>query len=76
MSLELRIWERCHSVQNAADRATIVLRVGEKFVDWTDEDPPLDEVLLSVSLYWFTNCSSTCFYSYREVRTDAMHPTS
>lgn len=28
--------------------------IGEKFLEWTDEDPALDDILESVSLYWLT----------------------
>lgn len=41
--------------------------VGEKFLDWTDEDLPIDQVLEDVSLYWFTNCIATSLYPYRHV---------
>ncbi|SPO06244.1 related to epoxide hydrolase [Cephalotrichum gorgonifer] len=40
--------------------------VGEKFLAWTDDDPPLDEILTSVSLYWLTRCFATTIYPYRE----------
>jgi microsomal epoxide hydrolase len=29
-------------------------RIGEKFLEWSDESPPLDTILTNVSLYWFT----------------------
>lgn len=29
--------------------------IGEKFLEWTDEDPSLEEILESVSLYWLTD---------------------
>lgn len=31
----------------------------------TDVDPPIDEILASVSLYWLTDCYARCIYSYR-----------
>ena len=40
--------------------------IGEKFLMWTDEDPLLDTVLESVSLYWFTETMSRCLYPYRQ----------
>ncbi|KAH8887998.1 alpha/beta-hydrolase [Thozetella sp. PMI_491] len=40
--------------------------VGEKYMDWTDEDPPLDVVLEFVTLYWVTNCAATSLWSYRQ----------
>ena len=44
-------------------------RIGEKFLSWSDEDPPMDAILESASLYWFTNTISRSLYPYREVRT-------
>jgi hypothetical protein len=41
------------------------LRIGEKFLDWTDEDPSLDTILESVSLYWLTETFPRCIYPYR-----------
>lgn len=40
--------------------------IGEKFLDWTDETPSIDEILMSVSLYWLTDCFATTIYPYRE----------
>lgn len=40
--------------------------IGEKFLDWSDETPSLDEILKSVSLYWLTECFATTIYPYRE----------
>ena len=31
---------------------TLVGRVGEKFIQWTDKTPPIDDILDSVTLYW------------------------
>lgn len=41
--------------------------IGEKFLEWTDEDPQLDEILDSVSLYWLTDTYARCIYPYRSV---------
>ncbi|KAI9652695.1 MAG: hypothetical protein M1821_007836 [Bathelium mastoideum] len=43
--------------------------IGEKFLDWTDKDPPLEKILESVSLYWLTNCFATSIYPYRQLFT-------
>ena len=43
-------------------------RIAEKFLDWTDEDSPLDVILESVSLYWLTETLPTSIYPYRQVR--------
>ncbi|KAE8349384.1 alpha/beta-hydrolase [Aspergillus coremiiformis] len=41
--------------------------VGEKFLDWPDDPLPLDRILESVSLYWFTETFPRSIYHYREV---------
>ncbi|KAI1772526.1 alpha/beta-hydrolase [Hypoxylon cercidicola] len=41
--------------------------IGEKFLDWTDEDPPLDTILASVTLCWFTGCYPTSIWPYRRL---------
>lgn len=43
--------------------------IGEKFLDWTDETPPLDTILESVSLYWLTDTFPTSIYPYRQLFT-------
>ena len=40
-------------------------RIGEKFLAWSDEDPPLEEILTSVSLYWYTSGYPRSLYPYR-----------
>ncbi|KAJ4421952.1 hypothetical protein N0V82_003449 [Gnomoniopsis sp. IMI 355080] len=40
--------------------------IGEKFLAWTDVSPPLDEILDSVTLYWFTSSFPRCIYPYRQ----------
>ena len=40
--------------------------IGEKFLEWTDEDPSLDTILEAISLYWFTETFPRCIYPYRE----------
>lgn len=42
-------------------------RIGEKFLEWTDETPSLHEILASVSLYWLTDTFPRAIYPYREV---------
>ncbi|KAJ7815316.1 Alpha/Beta hydrolase protein [Mycena olivaceomarginata] len=43
--------------------------IGEKLLEWSDENPSMDEILTNVSIYWFTNSISTSFYPYRETIT-------
>ncbi|CAK3766199.1 epoxide hydrolase [Lecanosticta acicola] len=40
--------------------------VGEKFLQWSDADPPLDDILDSVTLYWFTDSFPRAIYPYRQ----------
>lgn len=40
-------------------------RIGEKFLEWSDADPPLDAILESVSLYWFTQTFPRAIWPYR-----------
>lgn len=44
-------------------------RVGEKFIDWSDETPALNDILDSITLYWFTETLPRNVYCYREVRS-------
>ncbi|KAK1062042.1 hypothetical protein LTR12_014501 [Friedmanniomyces endolithicus] len=39
--------------------------IGEKFLEWTDDDPPLEQILESVTLYWLTETFPRCIYPYR-----------
>jgi microsomal epoxide hydrolase len=41
-------------------------RIGEKFQAWTDQELVLRDILDSVTLYWFTDTISRCFYTYRD----------
>lgn len=49
--------------------------IGEKFLEWTDEDPSLDEILDSVSLYWLTDTYARCIYPYRSVSLKTLMPS-
>ncbi|KAK8158055.1 Alpha/Beta hydrolase protein [Phyllosticta citrichinensis] len=40
--------------------------IGEKFLTWTDADPPTLAILESVSLYWLTDSFPTSIWSYRQ----------
>jgi microsomal epoxide hydrolase len=42
--------------------------VGEKFRDWTDEDPSLDVVLETVTMWWILGSYPKAIYAYAEVR--------
>jgi microsomal epoxide hydrolase len=45
----------------------LILRIGEKFLEWTDESPSLDTILTNISLYWFTGGFPTSLYPYRQL---------
>ncbi|CAO2658070.1 Nn.00g073300.m01.CDS01 [Neocucurbitaria sp. VM-36] len=45
----------------------ILAWIGEKFLDWTDEDPSLDTILTNISLYWFTEGFPRSVYPYRAI---------
>jgi microsomal epoxide hydrolase len=44
-----------------------VSRIGEKFLAWTEVDPPVSLILEFVSLYWLTRCVATSLWFYRIV---------
>ncbi|KAF2808191.1 epoxide hydrolase 1 [Mytilinidion resinicola] len=48
--------------------------IGEKFLDWTEEDPTLDTILESVSLYWFTDAFPRSIYPYRGITSGQKPP--
>ncbi|KAI1460987.1 Alpha/Beta hydrolase protein [Annulohypoxylon moriforme] len=39
--------------------------IGEKILEWTDEDPPLEKILESVTLYWLTDTLPRAMYHNR-----------
>ena len=39
--------------------------LGEKFLAWTDDDPPLERILEEVTLYWMTDTIPRCLYHNR-----------
>ncbi|KAH7379160.1 Alpha/Beta hydrolase protein [Phaeosphaeria sp. MPI-PUGE-AT-0046c] len=53
----------------AANPLSLLAWIGEKFLAWTDEDPPLDDILSSVSLYWLTETFPRSIYPYRQLFT-------
>jgi len=48
--------------------------LGEKFLEWTDEDPPLEMILEGVTLYWLTDTIPRCFYHSRDMASAGDHP--
>ncbi|KAI4616472.1 hypothetical protein J4E80_005746 [Alternaria sp. BMP 0032] len=49
----------------ASSPLALLAWIGEKFLEWSDEDPSLDETLTNVSLYWFTESFARSIYPYR-----------
>ena len=44
---------------------TLLAWIGEKFQDWTDATPSLDQILEAVTLYWLTDTFPRAIYPYR-----------
>lgn len=40
-------------------------RIGEKMLAWSDQDPPLEKILETVTLYWMTDTISRSFWHNR-----------
>lgn len=51
----------------ASNPLALLAWIGEKYREWTDEDPSLQQILESVSLYWFTQTIESSIYTYRTV---------
>ncbi|KAK7048295.1 putative epoxide hydrolase [Favolaschia claudopus] len=50
----------------ASSPLALLAWLGEKFMEWTDEDPSISTILEFVSFYWFTDTIATSFYPYRD----------
>ncbi|TGZ82535.1 alpha/beta-hydrolase [Ascodesmis nigricans] len=57
----------------AASPLALLAWVGEKYLDWTELDPPIESILELVSLYWFTETYPTSIYAYRQIFTATDH---
>ncbi|KIW96218.1 uncharacterized protein Z519_03286 [Cladophialophora bantiana CBS 173.52] len=60
---------------SASPLALLSCRIGEKILEWTDEDPPLDKILEGVTLYWLTDTIPRCFYHNRALAKGDDKPT-
>ncbi|KAK0910435.1 hypothetical protein LTR91_017110 [Friedmanniomyces endolithicus] len=65
-------FERKHSTRTgtiglalSSSPLALLAWIGEKFLEWTDDDPPLEKILGSVTLYWLTETFPRCIYPYR-----------
>ncbi|WPH00867.1 Hypothetical protein R9X50_00369800 [Acrodontium crateriforme] len=50
----------------SASPISLLAWIGEKFLQWSDQDPPTAEILDSVTLYWFTESFPRSIYPYRQ----------
>ncbi|KAF2190478.1 epoxide hydrolase 1 [Zopfia rhizophila CBS 207.26] len=50
----------------ASSPVSLLAWIGEKFLEWTDQDLPLDTVLGDITLYWLCESFATSIYTYRE----------
>lgn len=50
-----------------ASPVALLAWVGEKFLEWSDEDPRMDEILTSLTLYWVTSTFESSIYMYKDV---------
>ena len=60
-------WLGKYATFQSSSQSNPASRIGEKFLEWSDQDPPLDDILTNVSLYWFTNGFPRSIYPYREM---------
>ncbi|KAI5848525.1 epoxide hydrolase hyl1 [Morchella snyderi] len=51
----------------ASSPLALLAWVGEKLLEWTDEDPSTEAVLRLVTLWWFTKTAARAIYPYRQV---------
>ncbi|CAK1357041.1 unnamed protein product [Cercospora beticola] len=50
----------------SASPISLLAWIGEKFQQWTDVTPPIDEILDGATLYWFTESFPRAIYPYRQ----------
>ncbi|KAK4940405.1 hypothetical protein LTR10_019511 [Elasticomyces elasticus] len=55
----------------ASSPLALLAWIGEKFIQWTDETPSLEDILDDVTLYWLTQSFPRCIYIYREYHGDS-----
>ncbi|KDQ16877.1 hypothetical protein BOTBODRAFT_43065 [Botryobasidium botryosum FD-172 SS1] len=57
----------------ASNPLALLAWVGEKYLEWSDEDPPLDTILAAVTLYWVTETFPRSIYVYGQLMTSTPH---
>ncbi|KAF7188548.1 putative epoxide hydrolase [Pseudocercospora fuligena] len=50
----------------SASPISLLAWIGEKFQQWSDETPPLDQILDGATLYWFTQSFPRAIFPYRQ----------
>lgn len=50
----------------SASPVALLAWIAEKFITWTDTTPPLEDILDSITLYWFTQSFPRCIFPYRQ----------
>lgn len=60
----------------ASNPISLLAWIGEKYLEWSDENPSIETILEAVSLYWFTDTFPTSIFAYREVRNKVLSTES
>ncbi|EME83297.1 uncharacterized protein MYCFIDRAFT_52339 [Pseudocercospora fijiensis CIRAD86] len=50
----------------SASPISLLAWIGEKFQQWSDETPPMDQMLDGATLYWFTQSFPRAIFPYRQ----------
>ncbi|KAL1961992.1 hypothetical protein VTN77DRAFT_683 [Rasamsonia byssochlamydoides] len=58
----------------SASPLALLAWIGEKFLDWTDNDPPMSLILEAVTLYWLTDTLPRAIYPHRQLFTPGAIP--
>jgi hypothetical protein len=69
----LPYWHGKYHVKLLTPGLTFRNRIGEKFLEWSDEEPSLDSILTNVSLYWFTSSYPTSICKRKHVPIYIFH---
>lgn len=58
----------------SASPLALLAWIGEKYLEWSDTDLPLDTILLFTSLYWFTSSAPRNVWPYRSTLPGSAKP--
>lgn len=53
----------------SASPLSLLAWMSEKYLQWSDDDPHISDILASVTLFWLTESMSSSMYPYREFVT-------